>query len=91
MTNKQKVAFINEFGEEAFVNLRLTHTQTAEVKTVADFARLPLAEKSRRITADPGCMAKLLPSPGVRLPGQAYINTAALDKIARTRPGYKAR
>jgi hypothetical protein len=84
-TVKDKVDFINKNGEDAWARLPLTGVAGTEVKTIADWKRLPLSEKVRRVNADPDAVRKLAPTPTVRQHG-AFINTEALERQKAIRP-----
>jgi hypothetical protein len=84
MTNKQKVAFVNEFGEEAFLKLPSKPTVTSEVRTTEDFRRLTRAEKVRRINEDPDTIYKLAPAPTARVNG-SFIDHDAIARQKATR------
>jgi hypothetical protein len=79
MTIAEKVAYVNEHGEEAFLKLPSRPTTTSEVKTTEDFRRLPRAEKVRRINEDPDAIRKLAPPPTARANG-TFINHEALAR-----------
>jgi hypothetical protein len=79
MTTAEKVAYVNEHGEEAFLKLPSRPVATTETKTTEDFRRLALAEKVRRINADPAAIYKLAPGPTARTNG-TYINVEALAR-----------
>lgn len=87
-TLQDKVAYVNLHGENAFAALPLTSQATSEITTFEQFRKLPISEKAR-LTEDPGYIYRLKPSSGQYMPGQAKINYEALDKVARTRAGYR--
>jgi hypothetical protein len=90
-TVAEKIAFVNLHGADAWEKLPLTGIGSKEVVTVADFRRLPLAEKTRLINADPDYLYKLKPSPGLPQPGQARINHEAIERQKAIRPASRRR
>jgi hypothetical protein len=83
-TLKDKVAYVNQFGENAYLALPLTGQSTSEIKTFEQFRKLPISEKAR-LTKDPDYIYRLKPSEGRYMPGQAKINTAGIAKHLATR------
>jgi hypothetical protein len=90
-TFKEKVAYVNKFGEAAFLALPLTGQVSSEIRTFEDFRKLPIEEKNRLINADPNYMEKLKPSPGHRMPGQAFINHELLERQKAIRPASRGK
>jgi hypothetical protein len=90
-TMKEKVDYVNKFGEAAFLALPLTGQVTSEIRTQADFRKLPLSEKVRLTNTDPDYVAKFKPSPGTRMPGQPFVDQIKLDRIAAIRPASRKR
>jgi hypothetical protein len=86
MTTAEKVAYVNEHGEEAFLKIPTNYTPTSEVKTTADWLKLSRAERVRRTTDDPQAFEKLLPAPGQRMPWEPYVNHEALERQKQIRP-----
>jgi len=86
-----KLKAIAEHGADWWEKLPLTGVATSEVKTHADWYKLPIAERVRRTAADPDAFSKLAPSPGQTMPGLARVNQAALDKIVAIRPASRKR
>jgi hypothetical protein len=85
MTTREKVDYVNEHGEEAFLKLPSKPVTSSEVKTTEDFRRLPRAEKVRRINEDPDAIRKLAPAPTLRQNG-TYINHEAIARQRAIRP-----
>lgn len=86
-----KIAFINQFGGEAYERLPSTGVgSSAEVRTKQDALKLPVKERVRRYAADADWFAKLADGPaatvaGMTSAGGAKINVVALDKQRRIR------
>lgn len=85
MTTKEKVEYVNQFGESEFLKLPSRPVTTAPVITTEDFRRLSRAEKVRRINEDPDAIYKLKQTPTAVTNG-VFVNHEALAKIASIRP-----
>jgi hypothetical protein len=84
-TIADKVAWINEHGEDAFARLPLTPPVSREVRTQEDWFALPPSERARRWEEDPGAFERL-----PRAPKQGNANTGVtyrtnLEKELATR------
>jgi hypothetical protein len=58
-TVKERSDFITKNGFDAYERLPLTAIDSSEIRTQADFLKLPSKERSRRYGIDPDCFAKL--------------------------------
>ena len=86
-SDSEKVAWIKEHGYEAWQKLPSRGVQvTSELKTFADWTKLPTAEKVRLIGEDPNIISKLAPGQPSR-PGGVYINHEAMERIRKIRGG----
>ncbi|MCU1324257.1 MAG: hypothetical protein JWM43_3906 [Acidobacteriaceae bacterium] len=84
-TIPEKVAWIAEHGEDAFARLPLTTPSSSEVRSQADWLKLPIAERARRWEDDPGAFERLPRAPKPDSPNTGKTHHAALEKELRTR------
>jgi hypothetical protein len=85
-TTKEKLAFIEARGEDAWAKLPLTGVAPkGEILTQDDFRKLPLAEKVARTNADPLVFSKLPKAPKGESPLTGKTHHAALAKEMKTR------
>jgi hypothetical protein len=89
-TLAEKIAFIKEHGGEAYERLPLkSGGATTEVRSKAEYYRLPRQEKMRLLAKDPGYFERLPNTPAEALGGKVngtFINRAALEKHKAVRP-----
>lgn len=93
-TAGDKAKFISQFGLSAWEDLPLAGVTSSEVTTKADWFKLSVKEKVRRLAADPDAFSKLPEAPqeqktsvdGMRRSAGAKFNDAGLERLKRINP-----
>ena len=88
-TLEKKVAYVQEFGNDAFERLPLRHVQAGPLEYKSQWRKLSIEERVRRTHEDPHAFEKLKDDPPAQAAGIRYEKPGLAEEIRRKSPNLR--